>query len=114
METLYIILAFVWSILCLILFFKVWGMTNDVKELKEFFLHQHPITQSKTSSVHSEDMEEPNINWIPKFKIGDIVKYKHSGKSLYIAKILEKEYEYKCKDANGTLLSATFLENELY
>ena len=27
------IFAFVWSVLCIILFFKIWGMTNDIKEI---------------------------------------------------------------------------------
>ena len=35
MDTLYLLLAIVWSILCLILFFKVWGMTDDVNFIKK-------------------------------------------------------------------------------
>ena len=29
------LLGLVWGVLCLVLFFKVWGMTNDVEEIKE-------------------------------------------------------------------------------
>ena len=32
------ILAIVWSILCLILFFKIWGMTNNVQEIRDFII----------------------------------------------------------------------------
>ncbi len=31
--SLFYILCIVWSILCLILFFKIWGMTNNVEQL---------------------------------------------------------------------------------
>ena len=33
MEIFAFLLALVWSILCLILFFKIWGMTNNVEQL---------------------------------------------------------------------------------
>lgn len=42
METIFLILAIVWSILCLILFFKIWGMTSDVAEIKEL-LRNRPL-----------------------------------------------------------------------
>lgn len=29
-----IILSIIWSVLCIALFFKIWGMTNDVEEIK--------------------------------------------------------------------------------
>ena len=38
MNTLFEVLALVWSVLCLILFFKIWGMTNDVKEIRDFLI----------------------------------------------------------------------------
>lgn len=30
-----IVASIVWGVLCIILFFKVWGMTNDVKAIRE-------------------------------------------------------------------------------
>lgn len=33
MEIFAYILALIWSILCLILFFKIWGMTDNVEQL---------------------------------------------------------------------------------
>lgn len=33
MEIFAFLLVLVWSILCLILFFKIWGMTNNVEQL---------------------------------------------------------------------------------
>lgn len=35
MESFIAIVVIVWSILCLVLFFKLWGMTNDVKKILE-------------------------------------------------------------------------------
>lgn len=41
MDTLFIVLTIIgliFGILQIILFFKIWGMTNDVKKIKEEFL----------------------------------------------------------------------------
>ncbi len=35
METIFFIISLIWSVLAIVLFFKVWGMTNDVAEIKE-------------------------------------------------------------------------------
>ena len=38
MQTFIILASLVYAILCIILFFKVWGMCNDVRELKNYFI----------------------------------------------------------------------------
>ena len=35
MESFVVFLLTVWSVVCLILFFKVWRMTNDVRAIRE-------------------------------------------------------------------------------
>ncbi len=35
------ILCIIWSILCLVLFFKIWGMTNDIRKIKEFLMREY-------------------------------------------------------------------------
>lgn len=40
MSIIVILISLVYGILSLILFFKVWGMTNDVRELKETLLFE--------------------------------------------------------------------------
>ena len=35
MEAFIVIVSLIWGILSLILFFKVWGMTNDIRQLKQ-------------------------------------------------------------------------------
>ncbi len=37
MEIFYAVLTLIWCVLCVILFFKVWGMTSDVSEIKKMF-----------------------------------------------------------------------------
>lgn len=117
------IIAFVWGILNIILFFKIWGMVNDVREMKEYFLNkgsQNELERNVNSSMTQNNVElfqttTVQVNWNHKFNIGDTVKYKENGNTLRIAQILETEYQYKCVNLKtGTLLSAIFNENELY
>lgn len=58
METIILILAFVWSILCLILFFKIWGMTSDVAEIKEL-LKNRPIQTSSPEHRSEKPADRP-------------------------------------------------------
>lgn len=43
MDTLLAIIIVVFGILQLILFFKIWGMTNDIREIKNKYLGSSPI-----------------------------------------------------------------------
>lgn len=49
-----IIVSIIWGILNLILFFKIWGMTNDVNELKKiisrYINNQETTAESEKSS----------------------------------------------------------------
>lgn len=44
-----IFLGILWWVLCIILFFKVWGMTNDIRKIKDMFEEQldleHPYIE---------------------------------------------------------------------
>ena len=74
MEIFIAVLALVWSILCLILFFKVWGMTNDVKELKNKICGVEKNTDEPKDDIvilEAESGDNPLI--------GKIVKYKRLG-----------------------------------
>ena len=46
-------MGILWFLLCVILFFKVWGMTNDVSEIKRMFKEQldleHPYIEKNES-----------------------------------------------------------------
>lgn len=40
MYAIVVLICLIYGVLSLILFFKVWGMTNDVRELKEALLFE--------------------------------------------------------------------------
>lgn len=59
-ETITFILAavvLVFGILQIILFFKLWGMTNDVKRLTNFFINTR---KGNTNSIYQEDIFKEN------------------------------------------------------
>lgn len=95
MNTLFEVLALVWSVLCLILFFKIWGMTNDVKELKEYFLNRDKGSNEfvNISNVRDTHLEAPSIkshgvNETPNITEGSIVYSKKDGKKMKVVKVL--------------------------
>jgi hypothetical protein len=59
-----IFFGILWWVLCVVLFFKVWSMTNDVMEmketLKEWFDLEHPVIESKEGvPKDSNQTDEP-------------------------------------------------------
>lgn len=62
MEILFALIAIVVGVLQIILFFKLWGMTNDVREIKETYLSgknnsQSEVSQSNTNVKHSYNLD---------------------------------------------------------
>ena len=57
MEVFFSIIGVIWSILCIILFFKVWGMCNNVNEIKnilqEKFIGKDEKGAKDLNGVHS-------------------------------------------------------------
>jgi len=53
------IVAIVWWALCIILFFKVWGMTNDTREirdmLEEWLDIEHPIVSEREAKTENTE-----------------------------------------------------------
>ena len=88
MEVFAYLLALVWSILCLILFFKIWGMTNNVEQLTRE-VHELKMVlvqeQTKAKVVVSKEQEEISLVQSPSdldredLKVGDIVELKSNG-----------------------------------
>lgn len=87
MEVFAYLLALVWSILCLILFFKIWGMTNNVeqltREVHELKLNLEQGRIQVRTSQRQEGMpliqSSSDIPW-EDLMIGDEVKLKSNGK----------------------------------
>lgn len=87
MEVFAYLLALVWSILCLILFFKIWGMTNNIEQLTQE-VHELKLNLEQgriqvRTSQRQEGMpliqSSSDILW-DDLMIGDEVKLKSNGK----------------------------------
>ena len=48
---LYSVLVLIVCILNIVLFFKIWGMTNDIKKLVSFYMHENGISFKKESEL---------------------------------------------------------------
>lgn len=83
------IIIIVFGILQIILFFKLWGMTNDIKEIKNKYIGKAP---------------ELTISPSPKiaFNIGDIVTYTKTGDKFKIDKIASED-TYNCSSEDGSI-----------
>lgn len=64
MEIIILIIAFVFAILQIILFFKIWGMTNDIRIMRDFFVYKkniNPVINTKQDiSGKGEKSNEDN------------------------------------------------------
>ena len=89
-----VLIGIVWTILCLILFVKVWGMTNDVKEIKNILLH---IANNLSSTKDNEgnQSEDPAF-----FEEGDSVVNIETGEELIVVQVFP-DGDVTCKPAKG-------------
>ena len=94
METFAVIIEVIFGILGLILFFKVWAMTNDVRELKEYVL---PYLQNKGIKPNKDI--EFNTDGNKEFASGTIVVEVSTGRQLKIKHRLP-DGRYKCSYNN--------------
>ena len=85
MEFVYLLLALIWSILCLILFFKIWGMTNDVREIKDHLLHSQALEQK----IASPTPQEVTLSKDRNIKKGDVVINLRNGREIKVDEINE-------------------------
>ena len=94
----YIFISLVWGVLCLILFFKIWGMTNDVRDIKEHLLYSKQVeavdklvaNSVAPLSTEKKEKKEEEINGI---RVGDTI----------IDKKTNKQYIVKAIYSNGQL-----------
>ena len=100
MEGIIAIVSIIWGILSIILFFKIWKMTEDVARLAQIVekiaiskgYQTSDVKCEKESSISNEESTESNSDTkdetIPhNFKVGDKVFHPKSGKSMTIEKI---------------------------
>lgn len=58
MQVFLIILGIVWSILCLVLFFKVWGACNNIAEIKKHICN-NPTNANETNLPKQNTSSQP-------------------------------------------------------
>ncbi|KGN98410.1 hypothetical protein HQ36_02000 [Porphyromonas gingivicanis] len=99
-EIVYLVLSLVFGIFGIILFFKVWGMTNNVKKLTDHFLNPSK-SDSRTGEqdIHFEDTTEEGDKKIEVYdprlddiKAGDKVVRKRDGKVLTVDSIKDGRF----------------------
>ena len=94
---------FVGGILGVILFFKIWGMTNNVARIRELLENQ-----LKGDSVAKENVGVS----CDSFNVGDKVVILKSGKVSFVTEVNGDKYE--CSSNNGNFYDGTFRANELH
>lgn len=94
--------AFIFALLQIILFFKIWEMTNDIKAIKNKYL---------SSGQNKNDSYAPIINSAG-FNIGDLVINATTGTQMRIKEITE-DGKYSCYTGGGTSHEGDFLESEI-
>ena len=90
METLYAVFLFVFGILSIILFFKVWGMCNNVKSIKSILTQLSRDNQAKPIP----NAESTASQGSSKFAVNQLVIIKENEKLFRIANVI------KCDDGN--------------
>ena len=103
MEVLIILLYLIFGILSLILFFKVWGMTNDVAQILK--LLQERDIPVKTPSQNDKPISNKHLEIDSEIFIGDIVRLNINNKRFRVAG--NDNGRYICEDILG-------LENTTY
>lgn len=92
----FIFFALIWGILSLILFFKVWGMTNDVETIKRILLN----VTSKTVAANNKEASELLSDSISNFEEGDVVVNVENGQELVVVQVFP-DGDVTCKPSNG-------------
>ena len=98
MEGFIIFLAIIWSILCFILFIKIWIMTNHVSNIKDTLSN---IAQKLNINKNFDENTEALKRKIPKdydkrlesIQIGDKVRIKESGNIVSVENIGSNNWE---------------------
>lgn len=96
------IIFLIFGILQIILFFKIWGMTNDVRAIKEY-LTKTEESQKPFSNEYQNEENSPGQDPSEKgaFEIGSIVLYTPENVKMKIIGFSSPDV-YKCETLDGT------------
>lgn len=115
MMTFVSLVVIVFGILQIILFFKLWGMTNDIKEIKEKYLNSENHHMEFIQKADNEQIDEiePDLFKFDglKFKQGDHVVNLKTEKQMRVKDI--KDGKFCCYSQGGMVHEGDFDESEL-
>ncbi|WP_077154539.1 hypothetical protein [Bacteroides bouchesdurhonensis] len=100
MQTLINIIIIVFGILQIILFFKIWGMTNDIRKIREKYF----LSSDSKKSIESTQQTE--------FNIGELVIEIKTNKQMRINEIT-KDGKYSCYTNGGVSHEGDFTGSEI-
>jgi len=108
METVYLIIALVWSVLVIILFFKVWGMTNNVAKILEV-LEGKQNPEDSGNNIEQQLLESDSDN--SPIEVGTVVYCRKDGREM----IVERCYagQYYCVDPTTRTYIATYNHKDI-
>lgn len=96
------IIFLIFGILQIILFFKIWGMTNDVRAIKEYLTKTEEYQKSSSNEFPNEEnslgQDSPEKGM---FEIGSIVLYTPENVKMKIVGFSSPDV-YKCETLDGT------------
>lgn len=95
MEVLIILLYLIFGILSLILFFKVWGMTNDIDKILTLLKNEIKRKELKDNNP-VEGITENDTVFDATINVGDIIRLKTNG-TRYKVDDIDNE-TYYCRD----------------
>lgn len=98
MELITSIILLVFAVLQIILFFKIWGMTNDVRTIKDSLL-------TREISTHQTTPKNSSL-----LNVGDLVVNKE-GKQMRIKEI--QDGKYACYTNGGTHFEGLYEESDI-
>lgn len=111
------VIFLIFGILQIILFFKMWGMTNDVRKIKKKLL----ASENDEISEPSNQFDNTINDWESKkdeitksstpFQIGELVVGIKSGKQMRVKEILNEEYG--CYTNNGEKFEGNYKADEI-
>ena len=82
-----LLIGFVWVLLCVILLSKIWGMTNDIRVIKNVLLTIPDKLNTTNKIISSNDETTSNLEPEQDIEEGDLVVNIETGEELTVAQI---------------------------
>lgn len=107
------VVVVIFGVLQIILFFKLWGMTNDVKEMKNMM---KPNSMLEMGNQNSTNIIKPNIEELyeiddGELNIGDFVVRNSDAKEMIVDRIIYGKYG--CIDAESHIFISGYNRDEI-